>query len=285
MLSSRFLKAPKDAGDHKQASKDSWFFRFLDKYYTKCLAWAMAHRKIMVALCVAVIFSIVPLFKVVGKSFTPVDDRSEYLVTVRTPEGTSLAATTNVMERIARDVRAQPGVIATLTTVGGGTDRATNSGSIYVKLVPNDQRKETQQQMMIKTRDIFKNYPPDLRTGVGVQSWSGSADVQYAISGPDLDKLSQYSQQVLARMKALPGVVDADTSLVYGKPELRVEIDSQRAADLGVRVSDIATALNTMIAGQVVSSFPSGGEQYDVRLRAAQEFRTSTNALTLLAVS
>ena len=118
-----------------------------------------------------------------------------------------------------------------------------------------------------------------------MQSWSGTGDVQYAISGPDLDKLSQYSQQLLARLKTLPNVVDADTSLVYGKPELRVEIDRQRAADLGVRVSDIATALNTMIAGQVVSSFPSGGEQYDVRLRATQEFRTSTNALTLLAVS
>jgi HAE1 family hydrophobic/amphiphilic exporter-1 len=285
MLSSRFLKAPKDSGDHKQASKDSWLFRFLDRYYTKSLAWAMAHRKIMVGMCVLVIFSIVPLFKVVGKSFTPVDDRSEYLVTVRTPEGTSLAATTNITERIARDIRAMPQVVATLNTVGGGTDRATNASSIYVKLVPNDQRRETQQEMMIKTRDIFKNYPPDLRTGVGVQSWSGSADVQYAISGPDLDKLSQYSQQVLAKLKALPGVVDADTSLVYGKPELRVEIDRQRAADLGVRVSDIATALNTMIAGQVVSSFPSGGEQYDVRLRAAQEFRTSTNALTLLAVA
>ena len=186
------------------------------------------------------------------------DDRSEYLVTVRTPEGTSLAATTNVMERIARDIRALPHVLATLTTVGGGTDRAANSGSIYVKLTPKDQRNESQQEMMIKTRDVFKNYPPDLRTSVGVQSWSGSGDVQYAISGPDLDKLSQYSQQLLARLKTLPNVVDADTSLVYGKPELRVEIDRQRAADLGVRVSDIATALNTMIAGQVVSSFPFG---------------------------
>src|SRR5690242_17853725 len=122
MLSSRFLKAPKNSGDHKQASKDSWLFRFLDRYYTKCLSWAMAHRKTMVTISVLVMFSIVPLFKVVGKSFTPVDDRSEYLVTIRTPEGTSLAATTNVMERIARDIRGLPHVLATLTTVGGGSD-------------------------------------------------------------------------------------------------------------------------------------------------------------------
>src|SRR6185503_18952795 len=185
----------------------------------------------------------------------------------------------------ARDIRGLPHVLATLTTVGGGTDRATNSGTIYVKLTPNDQRKESQQEMMIKTRDVFKNYPPDLRTSVGVQSWSGTGDVQYAISGPDLDKLSQYSQQLLARLKKIPKVVDADTSLVYGKPELRVEIDRQRAADLGVRVSDIAQALNTLLAGQVVSTFPSGGELYDVRLRAAKEFRTKREALNQLTVA
>ncbi len=285
MLSSRFLKVPHSPGDHKQASKDSPLFRFLDRYYSRLLTWSMAHRKAIVAISIVVVFSVVPLFKIVGKSFTPVDDRSEFLVSIRTPEGTSLAATTNVMERIARDIRAIPQVTDTLTTVGGGTDRATNSGSIYVKLTPKDERRETQQDLMSKTREIFKNYPSDLRTGVGVQSWSGASDIQYAISGPDLDKLSQYSQQLLARLKTVPNVVDADTSLVYGKPELRVEIDRQRAADLGVRVGDIATALNTMIAGQVVSSFPAGGEQYDVRLRAAQEFRTSTSALTLLSVA
>ncbi|HEY2842931.1 MAG TPA: efflux RND transporter permease subunit [Bryobacteraceae bacterium] len=285
MLCSRFLRSPGSPGDHKKASKDSALFRFLDRHYTTALEWAMAHRKIMVGICVLTVFSMYPLFMVVGKSFTPVDDRSEYLVTVRTPEGTSLAATTNVMERIARDIRALPNVLDTLSTVGSGSDRATNSGSIYVKLVPMDQRRETQLEMMIKTRDVFKNYPSDLRTSVGVQSWSGTGDVQYALSGPDLDKLSQYSQQLLAKLKALPKVVDADTSLVYGKPELRVEIDRQRAADLGVRVSDIATALNTMIAGQVVSSFPSGGEQYDVRLRAEQSFRTSTIALNQLTVA
>ncbi|MEP6963006.1 MAG: efflux RND transporter permease subunit, partial [Acidobacteriota bacterium] len=129
-----------------------------------------------------------------------------------------------------------------------------------------------------------KNYPPELRTRVGVQSWNGTADIQYSLSGADLDKLGQYSQKLMEESKKIPNVVDVDTSLIYGKPELRVEIDRQRAADLGVRVSDIAQALNTLLAGQVVSTFPSGGEQYDVRLRAAQEFRTSTDALKQLTV-
>jgi HAE1 family hydrophobic/amphiphilic exporter-1 len=285
MLSARFLRRPDVEGKHEKTSKDSRFFRFLDRNYTAMLEWAMHHRRIMVGISVGVVLSTIPLFLFVGKSFTPVDDRAEFIVTVRTPEGTSLAATTNVTERIARDIRALPEVEATLNTIGSGSDRAPNAASIYVKLIPKDQRKASQLDLMVKVREIFKNYPADLRTRVGQQSWNGNADIQFALSGPDLDKLADYAQRLVAKAKQIPLVVDADTSLVYGKPELRVEIDRQRAADLGVRVSDIAQALNTLLAGQVVSTFPSGGEQYDVRLRAAQEFRTNQDALKQLTVA
>src|SRR5205807_7138416 len=98
------------------------------------------------------------------------------------------------------------------------------------------------------------------------------ADVMYVLGGPDLEKLDSYSQAMIEKVKQVRYVADVDSSLVFGKPELRAEIDRQRAADLGVRVNDIAQALNTLVAGQVVSTFPSGGEQYDVRLRAAREY-------------
>ena len=68
----------------------------------------------------------------------------------------------------------------------------------------------------------------------------------------------------------LPDAVDADTSLVIGKPELRVEIDRERAADLGVRVQDIAQALTSLVGGQNVTTFNVGNDQYDVTLRARE---------------
>ncbi len=116
--------------------------------------------------------------------------------------------------------------------------------------------------MMARARELLKNYPPELRTAVlqAGGAGGGQADVQYVIKGPDLDKLNEYSQKIVAKLKQTPGVGDPDMSMVFGKPELRVEIDRQRATDLGVKVTDIATALNTLVAGQVVSSFPSGGE-------------------------
>ncbi len=133
MLCSRFLKRPeKQTGDH--SSKESRLFRFLDTHYTRMLHWSLGHRKAMVGFSGLVILSIVPLFMFVGKNFLPQDDQSQYNVLIRTPEGSSLAATTNVAERIAQEVRKLPGVTHTLMTAGGSADRSVNNASIYVKL-------------------------------------------------------------------------------------------------------------------------------------------------------
>jgi HAE1 family hydrophobic/amphiphilic exporter-1 len=295
MLCARFIKMPPrtDAASH-HSSKDSPIFTFLDRYYTRMLEWAMQHRKSLVAISVAVSLTTIPLMMVVGKSFVPTEDRSEFSMTIRAPEGTSLAGTLTIAERVARDVRALPGVTTTLTTVGttnagfgGSLASSANQASIYVRLVPQDKRSLTQDELMIRARNLMKNYPPEIVTSVGQANGpgGGQADVQFVISGPDLDKLDEYSKIFMAKMKAIPYATDIDTSLVFGKPELRVEIDRQRAADLGVRVNDIAVALNTMVAGQVVSTFNSGGEQYDVRLRAAREFRTSAEGLSQMTVA
>ncbi len=141
MLCSRFIKRPEHArqpGQH--SSKDSFIFKYIDIYYTRMLTWSMAHRGVVVALSVGVILSIVPLFMFVGKNFLPQDDQSQYNVLIRTPEGTSIAATTNLAERIAQDVRGLPGVAHTLMTAGGSADKSVNNAAIYVKLTDIDQR-------------------------------------------------------------------------------------------------------------------------------------------------
>jgi HAE1 family hydrophobic/amphiphilic exporter-1 len=93
-----------------------------------------------------------------------------------------------------------------------------------------------------------------------------------------------YSDQMLARMRTIPTLADADTTLRSGKPEVRLEIDRPRAADLGVSVADIEQALNTLVAGQVASSFNAGEDQYDVRVRAEEQFRGSAEGLSKMTV-
>ncbi|HEY0430242.1 MAG TPA: efflux RND transporter permease subunit, partial [Pyrinomonadaceae bacterium] len=304
MLAARLIKRSEDAEEGKferhtepadHGSKESRFYRPIDRAYTVMLTWSMAHRWVIGLACLLVIVSIWPLYTFVGKNFLPVDDQSQFELNVRAPEGSTLIATNALVQRIAADIRKLPGVRDTLTTIGGGQQEQVNVASIYVKLQPLKERSVSQSDLMVRTRSevlakYLKEFPGQLRTSVQpVATISGggfrNADIQYVIGGPDLDKLTKYSDALLAKMKTIPDVVDADSSLVTGKPEVRVVIDRARAADLGVRVGDIAQALNTLVAGQKVSTFNAGTDQHDVRVRAMGQFRSSVEGLQQMIVS
>jgi HAE1 family hydrophobic/amphiphilic exporter-1 len=301
MLSARLIKrsknwtTPDGSKPAHHDSKESRFYRPIDRGYARLLTWSMSHRWVIVAACLLVIISIVPLFMFVGKNFLPVDDQSQFEINVRAPEGSTLTATSAITARIAADLRQLPGVTDTLTTIGGGQQEQVNVATIYVKLKPIEERSVTQNDLMVRARTeilgkYLKEFPGQLRTSVQqVAAIAGggfrNADIQYVINGPDLEKLTKYSDELLAKMKTIPDVVDADSTLVTGKPELRVVIDRARAADLGVRVGDIAQALNTLVAGQKVSTFNAGTDQYSVRVRAIGEFRASVEGLKRMIVT
>ena len=250
-------------------------------------AWRIARRWSRSACCV--ILSIVPLFMFVGKNFLPQDDQSQYNVLIRTPEGTSLAATTNLAERIAQDIRSLPGVAHTLMTAGGSADKSVNNASIYVKLTDIDQRSVTQQQLMQRTRDLMKKYPPEIHTGVELVSSRRRQSEQRRNSilhpGPrPAEARRLFRRRCSPKCGPCPALVDADTTLRTGKPEVRLEIDRPRAADLGVSVMDIEQALNTLVAGQTASTFNAGDDQYDVVVRAQEQFRGGVEGLAKMTV-
>ncbi len=264
------------------------FYKYIDGAYTAMLKFSMAHRWLIVVLCGLVFLSIIPLFMAVGKNFLPVDDQSQFEVSARAPEGSSLAETSLTLERIATEIRKQEGVTDTLVTVGGGDQGVVNNGSIYVKLSEISDRSKSQEQMMSDTRELLKQYP-NLRPSVQpVQAFSGggfrNANVQFMIAGPDLEQLRIYSEKILEQMKSIPDAVDVDTTLISGKPEVQLTVDRAKAADLGVQVGDVSQALNTLVAGQEATTFNEGTEQYEVWVRADNQFRTSIEGLKRMIV-
>ena len=290
-------EAPRERESSAETEKDSrhsGWFRFVDAGYTKLLRFSMARRWVIVTLCVAVFLSIIPLFMFVGKNFLPVDDQSHFEVTIRAKEGSSLGATAQVFERAASEIRKMPGVTDTLVTVGGGQQQVVNAGTIYVKLTQIEDRELSQEELMAAARDLLANrekFPEELglRTSVQiVQAFSGggfrNANVQFLISGPDLKRLEEYSAKILEKMRTIPDAVDVDSTLISGKPEVRLEIDRDTAADLGVRVGDVSQALNTLVAGQEATSFNEGTEQYEVRVRAINTYRSDVEGLKRLIV-
>jgi len=291
MLAARWLKIDRSKKENGHSSKDSRVFHAIDVFYTRILEWSMAHRAIVAGLAVLVLFSSVPLFMMANKNFMPQDDQSEFEVNLRAPEGTSLEATEVITNRVASTIRQRlPEVEYTLVTIGGDPAKTRNLGNIYIRLKRIEDRRRDQFAVMGIIRDqILPPLGANLRTSVQPVatiggSGSQSADVQFLISGPDLKELERISRQLVDRVKKIPGVVDMDTSMNVGKPELSVQVDRPKAADLGVQVGDAAEALRLLVGGDQVSTYNEGGEQYEVHLRARSEDRSTESAVGSLTV-
>lgn len=286
MLCSRFLKL-RGSADDKKRSKETRFYSLLERGYGRLLGWSLSHRWAIVLFSLAIFLASFPLFQRVGKDVLPNDDREEFEIVIQTPEGSTLAATDTIIKEIEREVWKLPGVKHVLTTIGQNTGNVTE-GFVYVRLVPLNKRDFSQFDVMKQARKMLAQFPW-LRTSVEhVSSIRGGGfrqtPLNFSIRGPDLDKLEELSNQAVDRIKKIPGIVDVDTTLASRKPELRVEIDREKAADLGVRVADIATSLNILVAGEEVTKYKEGAEQYPVRLRLKASDRSDLDDILELAV-
>jgi HAE1 family hydrophobic/amphiphilic exporter-1 len=316
MMSSRLIRvSDADSGkDHDAAGSRSGFYKWIDKGYTVMLAFAMRHRLAVSLLAVAVVLSSIPLYHAVKQEFIPTNvDEAEFEVSVNGPEGTNLAVMNETMAAIEKDILSTPGVRLVLSNAGGSFLGGVNQGGAYVRIAPHEERtfslgrlwtetrngnplkafkgNYSQQDVMLEVRRRLQKYSP-MRTGVrNAPSFNfgagGRFDIDFNLRGPDIVALAGYGDELMKRSQTLGGIVDADTSLKLNKPELRVEIDRARAADLGVDSTDISTALRLMVGGEDRASRfrdESINEDYDVQLRLAEQDRSDVATIQRLYV-
>ncbi|MBX3223519.1 MAG: efflux RND transporter permease subunit [Labilithrix sp.] len=264
-------------------------YRPIERAYMAVLRVVMKRRWIVLIASALTLGSCVPLAGKANKGFLPVNDEAHFEVVVRAPEGTSLAQTRLISERIARELRTWPEVTRTLLTIGDDNARTQNVGRVYVRLVDPEKRQLKQNELMDRVRrEITSKQDKSLRINVQeVAAFGGgfsTAKIQYTVRGPDLKKLEETTANVLTKLRSYPGAVDVDSSLITGKPEIGVVIDRPRAADLGVTISDTAAALRLLVDGDKVSAYEEKGEQYDVRVRAERQYRADAVGLEMLTV-
>jgi hydrophobic/amphiphilic exporter-1 (mainly G- bacteria), HAE1 family len=291
MMTSKWLR-PKVANAKKALGErvTDFFYRPIERGYMSVLRFVMKRRWVVVLAAGATLASCAPLAKAANKGFLPVNDEAHFEVVIRAPEGTSLAETQLISERIARELRTWPEVTRTLLTIGDDNARTQNVGRVYVRLVEPQLRKATQNELMNKTRrEITAKQDKKLRIAVQEVAIFGggafsTAKIQYTVRGPDLKKLEEVTSHVTQKLRAVPGAVDVDSSLITGKPEIGVFIDRPRAADLGVSVVQTAEALRLLVDGDKVSAYEEKGEQYDVRVRAEKDYRADAVGLEMLTV-
>jgi HAE1 family hydrophobic/amphiphilic exporter-1 len=290
-MAARWIKTRPSGGRRHAASKEARFFRPLDRGYAAVLRWSLAHRGAVAGLAVLVLLSSAPLFMIANKNFLPEDDQSEFEIGLRANEGTSLEATEIIANRIAARVRQMPEVEFTLATVADDPARTQNQGTVYVRLKPVDQRERSQFDVMneVRSSTLASIGVDGLRTGVRpVATFGGggnqNAEIQFTINGPDLTQLERYANAVASAARKEPGLVDVDTSLNVGKPELSVHIDRLKAADLGVQTADAAEALRLLVGGDQVTTYNEAGEQYEVHVRAGAADRADVATIGRLTV-
>jgi HAE1 family hydrophobic/amphiphilic exporter-1 len=311
MMSARFFR-PKSAHADDSPKSRGGFYARLERRYLNALTFALRHRVLTAIVALLVIASSFPLYKMVRQEYTPGDvDEGEFEVRVNAPEGTALTAMNEATQIIENEVRSLPGVQLVLGGVGGGSFLGSvNSGRLYVKLIPHDQRLFTLERLWrelraghpfaafrtIHQRDVVKDIRkrlrafPHLRTGVssvgGFSFGGGNWDIDFVLLGPDLENLSAYAEAVRKKCPDI-GVVDADTTLKLDKPELRVEIDRDRAAALGVGIEDIAAAVRLLVGGEERASRfydPSVNYSYDVQIRLQEDQRREIGQVAKLFV-
>jgi HAE1 family hydrophobic/amphiphilic exporter-1 len=263
---------------------DRAFHRLINRY-KKVIAWALRHRFLMVVLALVSFFGAlaIPATGLVGSGFFPIEDRSEFQVTLETSPGSNLEYTRRKVLAAVELARKHGEVMYTYSTVGGQT--GTDTATIYVRLKPKAERSVHQDVVAQSLRN-------EIRQLSGVTAYisnpfaGGFRQIQVQLIGPDIDVLNSIAERVAAEVRKVPGAVDVGLSSKGLRPEVEVNPDRALAGQLGVSASALAQAVRPAFAGLEAGRWiDPDGETRDVVVRLSPEWRTRPEDLEALPIS
>ncbi len=283
---SQFLQTSREGRNRVGQAVDR-LFRRLESLYARVLTRSLKRPRLVLGLAVLLFALAMLVFKLLPSEFTPSQDVSLLMVRMQTAVGSDLNETDRLMKKVEAIMQAKPEVQRVSMNVGG-FGGGVNSASMFVTLVPPPQRGLSQNDIAARLRREL-NTIPGVRAVIQDLSQQGFTaqrgfPVEFSVRGPDWDKLVELSQEMMRRLGATGAVVDLDSDYQLGMPELQVQPDRSRSADVGVSVDDVATTLNALIGGVRVGKFSSGGRRVDVRLKLLASQRTRPEDIARLKV-
>jgi multidrug efflux pump len=267
-------------------------FARLSRSYESVLRRAIARPMAVIIGAVAIFAVAIGLYLTLPQENTPPEDRGVVRIMLTGPEG----ATMEYMERYTRQLEdilaaeAAKGDIVRYNSriAPGGLSGAgeVNRAVGFVVLKDWGERKRTSQEIAAAIQAKVAQMP-GVRAGVFIPTafnWGASEPVQAVLQGPDYTQLRDWSEKVLARAEQIPGLVDLDTDYKERKPQMKVSVNRNRAADLGVSLDTIGRTLETMLASRIVTTFIKEGREYYVILQGRSQDRASPTDLDNLYV-
>ncbi len=285
MLASRYLDAGGEHGVTIKGTIGRFLTRFnrsfnhLGKNYAKLLKWSLRHR-LSVMLIAAVFLALsVAIIPYLGMSFLPAEDKGEISITASLDAGLALERAGAMAREMESAVKEFPQVLYTYATVEG------DQVDMYVKVIGSDQRKEPIEDIVAGMRGSLQQIPGLSISITGNSSLAtiGSVrneDFVYHITGPDFEVLQQYSQTLLQAVKDLPGAVDVSLSYKTGNPETQIQVDRDKAADLGVSPAVAGSTLRILYNGVTVGQYEEDGDRFDVQVKLKPEDRQNLGSIS-----
>jgi HAE1 family hydrophobic/amphiphilic exporter-1 len=230
---------------------DDWFERTADKYPAK-LRWALSNRGIVMAGALASVLVAGIILPRLGFSWLPEVDGGEFNVRLRAAPGSSLDYTVSKGKEVDAFLRSRPEVTLTYMTIGGGFRGSSNSGSIFVKMVPKSERSKSQEEFQNELRQEMRKIPGVMAIITGTPSIFGGfgQPININVQGPEETRLRIAATQVLEAIREVPGVAEPNSSEEGAIPQLDVNVDRQQAWAAGLGIGSIASTLQPMFAGQ-----------------------------------
>jgi len=284
MLCSRMLKPLHHTGTSWASRTFDTFFEWMERTYNKIVRGALRHRMLVMGAAVLLIAISVVLFKFLPSELVPTEDRGVGFGIVIAPEGATLEYTDRYVRQIEQIMLSRPETAGVFTATGvgfAGPGRVTN-GFIFLNMKPESEREKSQQQVV---QELF----PQLFSIPGVLAFvlnppSLGADfnftpVAYVLQADTYEELQSAVGIMMAQASQLGYLINLDSDLRLNKPQLEITIDRERAAGLGVSVTDIGTTLETFLGGRVLGNFKRAGKQYDVIVQLKPSDRATPNTI------
>ena len=276
MMASRYLKAHKSPVTSHQTGR---WYKAIEKSYRSLLQIALNHEAIVVILATAIFLFSLYMTKFIGKEFVPQEDQGRFIVRLQAPIDYSVGEVDRLFRKAEEIILSTPEVKTVFYAQGFSGE--VNKGLMFIGLKEKSERGRIQQEIMAEVRKKIRNIPGLKGTAEDVSLIGGgqrTVPIQYSIRGRDLKSLENYTDEIVSQFAKIPGIVDIDTSLETGKPEVRVFIDRDKAADLGIDIGSIAETVNFLIGGEMdITKFKdeARGRRYDVRMRLNPEDRSN----------
>jgi HAE1 family hydrophobic/amphiphilic exporter-1 len=258
--------------------------------YDWSLRQSLKHHRFTMALSAAILVATVYLFAIVPKGFIPSVDTGQVMGNTQAAEDISFSEMAKHQQAIAAIIQKDPNVAAVNSTVGaGGPNASANSGRIFIRLKPRDQRSLSADAVIQELRpklaqipgiQIFLKNPPAINIG-GQQS---KAQYQFTLQSPNLQELQQYAPMLEDKLRQLPQLQDVNTDLQLDNPQVQVNINREMASNLGLTAEQIESILQDAYGTKQVSTIYGSDDQYEVIMGVEPQYQQDPNLLNLLNV-